>query len=394
MRNVDRTITKQVKLAASSFPAVVLTGPRRSGKTWLLKKLFPTAQYFLFEDPDVIDRFSRDPQGFLDAIKAPAIFDEIQHVPEVFNYLRSRIDKHPRKTGQWFLTGSQESALMQNVTESMAGRAAILQLMPLSHSESPKVNMLSGGYPEVLARPKAAKLWFSSYIQSYLEKDVRSISAVQDVAKFRRFMGLVASRHGQVVNKTELAAALGMSAPGVGLWLDILEATGIVLFVQPYFNNLGKRIIKSPKLYIADSGLACHLLGIDNAAELEKSPFLGAIFEGLVAAEIVKAQLNSGQRREVYFFRDQQGLEVDFIIPKKNGAFQLVEVKATKTPLPSMAKPMQSLMKAWSTDASMKRYKLDAVLIHRPKLDELHTTALLPHIPAISWKNYIHSLSH
>jgi predicted AAA+ superfamily ATPase len=244
----------------------------------------------------------------------------------------------------------------------------------------------------VLARPKAAKLWFASYIQSYLEKDVRSISAVQDVAKFRRFMGLVASRHGQIVNKTELAAALGMSAPGVGLWLDILEATGIILLVQPYFNNLGKRIIKSPKLYVADSGLACHLLGIDTNAELEKSPFLGAIFEGLIAAEIAKAQLNNGQRRELYFFRDQQGLEVDFIIPKKNGAFQLVEVKATKTPLPSMAKPMQSLMKAWGADASMKNYKLDAVLIHRPKLDALHATALLPNIRAISWQNYIESM--
>lgn len=389
MKNVDRTIAKQVRLAASAFPAIVLTGPRRSGKTWLLKKLFPTAKYFLFEDPDVIDRFSRDPQGFLDAIKAPAIFDEIQHVPQVFNYLRSRIDKYPRRTAQWFLTGSQESALMQNVTESMAGRAAILQLLPLSHNESPRASILLGGYPEVLARPKTATLWFASYIQSYLEKDVRAISAVQDVAKFRRFMALVAARHGQIVNKSNLAAALGMSVPGIGLWLDILEATGIILLVQPYFHNLGKRLIKSPKLYIADSGLACHLLGIDTAAELQKSPFLGALFEGFIAAEIVKAQLNAGLRRELYFFRDQQGLEVDFIVPKKGGNFQLVEIKASKTPLPDMAKPMQRLMTTWAADPTFKHSKLDAVLVHQPKADPLHSTALVPGIRAISWQHYI-----
>jgi uncharacterized protein len=389
MKNVDRTLTKQLKLAASSFPAIILTGSRRSGKTWLLKNLYPTATYCLFEDPDVIDRFSRDPQGFLDAITPPAIFDEIQHVPQVFNYLRSRIDAYPRRTAQWFLTGSQESALMHNVTESMAGRAAILQLLPMSHTESPKASLLLGGYPEVLARPRAASLWFASYIQSYLEKDVRSITAVQDIAKFRRFMALVAARHSQVVNKSDLAAALGMSLPGIGLWLDILEATGIILLVQPYFNNLGKRLIKSPKLYIADSGLACHLLGIDTAAELQKSPFLGALFEGFVAAEIVKAQLNAGRRRELYFFRDQQGLEVDFIVPKKGGNFQLVEVKATKTPLPDMAKPMQKLMAAWVADPTFQNSKIEAVLVHQPKADPLHVTALVPGIRALSWQHYI-----
>ena len=169
---------------------------------------------------------------------------------------------------------------MQGVAESMAGRAAILQLLPFSAEETGRVTLFSGGFPEVLARPRVRELWFSSYVQTYLERDVRSISAVQDLAAFRRFVALLASRHGQILNKSDLAAPLGMSVPGVGRWLSILEATCQVLVVPPWFENLGKRLIKSPKIYLADSGLACHLLGIETPAELERSPFLGALFEG------------------------------------------------------------------------------------------------------------------
>ena len=201
MRYLHRALEPTVTAAARAFPAVVLTGPRRAGKTSLLRHLWPKADYHLFEDPDVVSRFRHDPQGFLDGVRLPAILDEIQNVPEVFNYVRSRIDRAPRRTGQWFLTGSQESGLMRNVSESMAGRAAVLQLLPLSARESEKVSLLRGGYPEVIARPRAAALWFSSYLQTYLERDVRAISAVQDLAVFRRFLALVASRHGQILNK-------------------------------------------------------------------------------------------------------------------------------------------------------------------------------------------------
>ena len=283
--------------------------------------------------------FATTRRAFSTTCRLPVILDEIQNVPEVFNFVRTRIDRTPRRTGQWFLTGSQEAGLMRNVTESMAGRAAVLQLLPMSVRESAKVSLLRGGFPEVLARPSAASLWFSSYLQTYLERDVRSISAVQDLAAFRRFLALLASRHGQILNKSDLAAALGMSVPGIGRWLSILEATGQILVVPPWFENLGKRLIKSPKVYIADSGLACHLLGIETPAELEKSPFLGALFEGFVAAEIVKAQVNAGRRRELYYFRDQQGLEVDFVVPGSGGGMRLLEVKATRTPTPAMAAP-------------------------------------------------------
>lgn len=181
MRYVTRSLERVVASAARAFPAVVLTGPRRAGKTSLLRHWSPSASYHLLEDPDVVARLRADPNSFLDEVRLPAILDEVQHVPEVFAHVRSRIDRSPRKVGQWVLTGSQEAGLMRGVTESMAGRAAILQLWPMSSVESPRVSLRLGGYPEVLARPAAADLWFSSYLQTYLERDVRSISAVQDL---------------------------------------------------------------------------------------------------------------------------------------------------------------------------------------------------------------------
>jgi hypothetical protein len=383
MRYVHRELEKQVTAAARSFASVVLTGPRRSGKTFLLRHLFPAASYYLFEDPDVVSRFRHDPQGFLDDVRLPAILDEIQNVPEVFNFVRARIDRQPRRVGQWILTGSQEAGLMRRVTESMAGRAAVLQLLPMSAGETPKVSLLRGGFPEVLARPAAAALWFSSYLQTYLERDVRSISAVQDLATFRRFLALVASRHGQVLNKSDLAAPLGMSVPGISRWLDILEATAQIFLVPPYFENLGKRLIKSPKLYVADSGLACHLLGIETATELERSPFLGALFEGFIAGEIIKAQLNGGRRRELYYFRDQQGLEVDFVVPGRGGVVRLIEAKAARTVTPGDATPMRRLAAAWS------RRRVEQLLVHRPARAAVPSRAVAPGVQALSWHEFI-----
>src|SRR5246127_4100770 len=211
---------------------------------------------------------------------------------------------------------------------------------------TPKVNLLHGGFPEVVARPKARGLWFASYLQTYLERDVRAITNVRDLATFRRFLALLASRHGQILNKTDLAAPLGVTVPTIGDWLHILEVTGQVILVPPYFENLGKRLIKSPKVYLGDSGLACYLLGLTSVAELERSPFLGALFEGFVAAEVVKSQADRGMRKELYYFRDQQGLEVDFLVPRPNAKLWLVEAKSSKTVRPSMASPLTSLRRA------------------------------------------------
>jgi predicted AAA+ superfamily ATPase len=386
MRYVPRHIEAQVARATRQFPAVVLTGPRRSGKTYLLRRMLPNASYCLLEDPAVVARVRADPEGFLEDLRLPAILDEVQNVPELFAHVRARIDRAPRRTGRWILTGSQESTLMRGVTESMAGRAAILQLWPFAAGESPKVSLLHGGFPEVVARPRAASLWFSSYVQTYLERDVRAVTNVHDLATFRRFIALVASRHGQILNKTDLAAPLGMSVPGIAKWLDILEVTQQVLIVPPYFENLGKRLIKSPKVYLADSGLACHLLGIETSAELAKSPFSGALFEGWIASEIVKAQANAGRRREIYFFRDKEGLEVDFVVPTKGGT-TLVEAKFTRTPTPAMAVPMAKLFKMLRERGTVR-----AFVVHRAGASREPTRALSPGAQAITDREFFELL--
>ena len=386
MRHVPRDLEAPLQRAARDFPAVVLTGPRRAGKTHMLRRLFPDASYYLFEDPDQVARFRADPQGFLDGVRAPAILDEVQNVPEVFAHVRARIDAGPRRTGRWLLTGSQEAGLMRNVTESMAGRAAVLQLWPMSARESPKVTLLRGGYPEVLARPRAAALWFASYLQTYLERDVRGITSVQDIGTFRRFLGLVASRHGQMLNKSDLAAPLGVSVPTIGRWIDILEATGQLLVVPPYFENFGKRLVKTPKVYIADSGLACHLLGIDTEAELRKSPFLGVLFEGLVAAEITKQQMHAGRRREIYYFRDHQGLEVDFVVPGRSGRLHLVEAKSSHTIRPEMAAPLRRL--ADQVEAKSRRRAIDSVLVHQAPRGGSISSAVAPGVRAVTWPEF------
>jgi hypothetical protein len=388
MRHVPREMDARVTAAARAFPAVVVTGPRRAGKTWLLRHLFPGTTYRLLEDPDVIARFRADPHGFLDEIDPPVILDEVQNVPEILSYVRSRIDRSPRRTGRYFLTGSQEAGLMKHVAESMAGRAAVLHLWPLSVRESARVSLLHGGYPEVVARPRQAGLWFSSYVQTYLERDVRAITAVHDLSLFRRFMGLVASRHGQYLKRTDLAAPLGLSVPSVNRWLDILDATAQVLIVPPYFENLGKRIVKSPKVYIADSGLACHLLGIETRAELLRSPFRGALFEGFVAGEIVKAQVNAGRRREVYAFRDQTGLEVDLVVPLPGGGIHLIEAKASSTVRPAMADPMRTIAAAYKAHRG-PRGAVRATLVHEPTRAPQATRAVAPGVEALPWRDFI-----
>lgn len=220
---------------------------------------------------------------------------------------------------------------------------------------------------------------------------MRSITAVQDLAAFRRFLSLLATRHGQMLNKSDLAAPLGMSVPGIGRWLDILEATGQILIIPPWFENLGKRLIKSPKVYIADSGLACHLLGIETTIELERSPFLGPLFEGFIAAELVKAQVNAGQRRELYYFRDQQGLEVDFVVPGKRGkggVIRLIEAKATRTPTPDMAASMRRLAQAFGSHSNARR-AIEMLLVYRPPRQPVDSRALAPGVQALTWQQLV-----
>jgi len=322
----------------------------------------------------------------MEEVRPPVILDEIQNVPEILNYVRSQIDHLPSKVGQWMLTGSQEASLMRGVTESMAGRAAIFQLLPFSTRETARVSLLAGGFPEVLAHPSTAHTWFRSYVQTYLERDVRAVSSIRDLATFRRFLSLLASRCGQMLNRTELAGPMGVSVPTVSEWLSILEITGQIILVQPFFENFGKRLVKSSKLYLVDSGLACYLLGIESQASLDRSPFLGSIFEGFVAAEIIKLQLGRGRPKEIYYFRDQQGLEVDFIVPMGNARLVMIEAKASRTVLPAMAASLARLANAVS------RYRVSSFVVHRSPRERPASSAVWPGVKALSVDDFLDSL--
>ena len=270
---------------------------------------------------------------------------------------------------------------MKGVSESVAGRAAILQLLPFSLAETPRASVLLGGYPEVLARPASRSLWFSSYMQTYLERDVRAVTNVKDPGTFRRFIAMVASRHGQLLNRTDLAGPLGVSVLTVSDWLHVLEVTGQIILVPPYFENFGKRLIMSPKVYIGDSGFACYLLGITSQAELERSPFPGPLFEGYVAAEIIKSQINRGERKELYHFRDQQGLEVDFLFPARGGDLWMVECKAAKTIQSHMTGPLRTLREAMGTLG--QKVNIKAMIVHRAAKTAAPGRAVSPGVTAL-----------
>ena len=364
MRYIKRTLEPVLKRAAAEFPAVVLTGPRQSGKTTVLKHLFgKTHQYISLEPPDIRASAATDPRAFLETYPPPVILDEVQYAPDLLPYVKERIDAERSKRGRYVLTGSQNLLLVERVTESLAGRAAMLRLMPLSQREAlgtPDVpllwetkkgrvvrkgfghielwqSFLRGGYPELVAGPdRDLSLWHSSYVQTYLERDVRSIRQVGDLTLFQNFLRALAARTGQLINLTDLGRDLGVAVNSVKAWLSVLEATFQVLVLRPYFSNIGKRLVKTPKVYFLDVGTLCYLTGLKDPQHAASGPMGGAIFETAVLSEIMKVLAGRGEEPQIYFWRTSTGVEVDIVV-ERAGKLVPIEVKLSSTPRPAMA---------------------------------------------------------
>ena len=338
---IKRTISRVLLQACKQFPAVLVTGPRQSGKTTLLQEeLGPLGYAFVsFDDPVVREFALQDPNGFLDGFKDKAlVLDEVQYVPELFSYLKVRIDADRARYGRFVLTGSQQFQMMRNISDSLAGRVAILELLPFALEElgeriapTAAEQIWRGGYPPVVLNPDVRELWLRSYLSTYLERDVRQLQNIRDLGQFQSFLTLCAAMHGQEVNLARLSRQCGVSQPGARQWLDVLTASYIVQSVPPYHNNLGKRVIKSPKLYFLDSALAAELTRQPSADALWTGPMGGAFFEGWVVTETIKFWNARARRPDIYFWRSHDGLEVDLIIESRS-RLHAIEVKQTATP--------------------------------------------------------------
>lgn len=337
---IERDYSAKIKEAVKTRPVVLLTGVRQAGKSSLLQRLFSDAEYVTLDRIVLAAEAEENPTSFLGRFQKQVIIDEIQYAPSLFRDLKIKVDQQRKTKGKWILTGSQQFTLMQHVSESLAGRVRILHLGTLSATELNRTNLITikrdllwkGGFPELWADKLDAKGFFEDYIQTYLERDLKQILNVTNLRDFRRFLSILAIRVGQLLNYSEISKEIGVAVNTIKAWVSALEVSGLIILLPPYYNNLGKRIIKAPKLYFCDNGLVSALLNIHTLDSMEKSLHLGNIWENFVLSEYLKEGFAVG--RDIFYFRDTNGVEIDFVIEKKGEIF-LVEAKHSERPNPA-----------------------------------------------------------
>lgn len=346
---IKRVITDQLIELLNIFPAIAVTGPRQAGKSTLLQHTLPNYTYVTFDDFRARAFIEEDPAGFIEKYNTNVIFDEAQKAPEVFNLVKVAIDKNRKKYGNFILTGSSHFSFIRGIKESLAGRIGLLSLLPLQFLEVPKAahtaSLYKGAYPELVERNyKGFHHWYSSYLDTYLTRDITDLIQLTDLTDFRRLISLLAANVSQTLNMSTYAKEIGVTVQTIRRWLTALEASYIIFTVQPYFDNLGKRIIKSPKLYFYDTGLVSYLTYIESEEQFKKGPMAGHLFENYIISEIMKNECHHGRTNRLYFYRTSEGQEIDLIINQKNKR-SLIEIKATSTPKRSHFKQLESLKK-------------------------------------------------
>lgn len=336
MKYIPRILSDAIIKEAPFYPVIVITGPRQTGKTTLCKHLYPDYSYYNLEEIALRDMIAEDPKRFMLESDNPMIIDEVQRFPELLSYIQVCVDENPER--KFILTGSNDFTLMEKITQSLAGRASLFTLLPFSFKEikdyvdSRGIDeiMHNGFYPGVIVRNIMPEIFYSNYLSTYLERDLRALQSIENLEDFRLFMKIIASRASCELNLTAISSQIGISSPTIKRWINLLKTSYIVFTLQPYYKNIGKRLTKTPKIYFYDTGLLCFMLGINNINQLSVHPLRGAIFENLAVAEFIKEKYNTKSHYDLMFYRENKGREVD-ILKEEGQDVQLFEIKSSKT---------------------------------------------------------------
>lgn len=336
MNFINRELAEVIREAVAYFPVITITGPRQSGKTTLICNLFENLPYFSLENLDVRDFALRDPIAFLNQHPDGMILDEVHNAPDLLSYIQGMVDENPRR--RFILSGSSQFTMLRKVSQSLAGRTAVFELLPMSYSEIKELSkeksldelLFDGFYPAIYSGSNVPKFLYPSYVKTYLDKDVRDLLQIKDMMQFHTFIRLCAGRIGSLFNASELSNEVGVAVNTIMAWLSVLQASYLVMLLPPYFVNSRKRLTKTPKLYFMDTGLACYLLGIESAEQLARDKMRGAIFENFVVMEALKKRYNEGKESNLFFYRDSNQNEVDLLM-KRNDGFVGVEIKSAMT---------------------------------------------------------------